>query len=499
MTARYVALLLALTTAPTLASGFDSLSPLRDAVARYPDDQDLAWALARNLADLDESEEAVAALDRLVARWPEHADAQLELAALLVADGRHAEALAHLDRAVALSPRSGEAQLLRGMALDGVGRFPEALQALAMAAELEPALHSESLLLRGIALIEHGELEAGFRLLEEVIELDPLGDVADAARLLLATAPPKPRPRLRLQAYGGMDYDSNVTLDSGSTPGLSSDRDDGAGIFGAMVAADALAADDHTLTLGARYHERDYLDLHGFDERTVLGFLQGQLRLHPRAALRFLSLGSWLMLDDESYLTQVKLQPDLLVQLGERAGVLQIAASVEGDWYDDDPLLPSLERDAIAFGGGLGHFFAIRGLRDARASWGFAYERVITDAKRDLLGFEGDYDRNVFTGHVQADLTLFWEISAQLSVGLTYERYDNDNLIDFLTQLDEDGTAKRRRRDDLLLETGLGLVRPLHEYVDLELRWRFQDRFSNTDVFQYERHVVGATVRVKTF
>jgi hypothetical protein len=296
-----------------------------------------------------------------------------------------------------------------------------------------------------------------------------------------------------------MDYDSNVTLDSGSTPGLSADRDDGAAIYGAMLSADALAGDRHLLTVGARYHERNYLDFDRFDERTALGFLQGEIRIGARVTPRFSAVGSWVMLDDEPYLAQVKLRPDLLVFLGDSAGVLQVAASVEGHLYDDDPLFPSLERDAIAFGPALAHFFPIPGWSGARGSWSFGYERVITDAKSDLLGFEGDYDRNVFAGRLDAELPLFFGVVADASVGLDYERYDNDNLADYLAQLDEDGSARRRRRDDLLLETGVGLSRELVPHVDLELRWRFQDRFSNTDIFDYERHVVGAMVRVRTF
>ncbi len=491
----WVVLLAAVSPAPVRA---EELGRLRAAAASHPDDRDLAWALARSLADAEHDDEAVAVLERLVARWPDDAAAQLRLGTLLEDRGRHPEALAHLDRAVALDAGSGTARMMLGVVLGRLGRFEDSDRQLVLASELEPRLRAESLLLRGIARIERGELEVGFHLLEEAIELDPLSDVADAARLILATEPREKKPRLRLQAYGGMDYDSNVTLDNGSTPGLSSDKDDGAGVWGAVIAGDALAGDDHTLTLGARYHERDYLHLDKFDERTFLGFVTGQLRF-GRFALRASGVGSYLMLGDSPYLTQAKLEPDLLVWVGERLGVVQIAANAEGHFYDDVPLFPSLERDAISFGGALRQFAPIPGYPGARGSWGFEYDRFVTEADRDALDFKGDYDRHVYGGRVEADLPLFWSVAAELSLGVTGEIYDHDNLIDYLSQLSADGVAHARRRRDVLLETGVALTRPIFEHVDLELRWRFQDRFSNTQIYDYDRHIVGALIRVRTF
>ena len=500
MTSRSVPVLMLLLATANLAqaSADDVQGELRDAVARHPDDPDLAWALARTLADAG-SEAAIAVLDRLVTRWPENGQAQLRLGSLLVARGRDAEALDHLDRAVALDPGSGPAHLLLGVSLAHVGRFDEGDAQLVQAAEIEPGLRAESLLLRGIAAIERGDDETGFRLLQEVIELDPLGDVADAARLVLAAASRETRPRLRAQAYGGMDYDSNVTLDSGSTPGVSSDDSDGAGVWGAMLAADPLVGDAYTVTVGARYHERDYLRLDDYDERTVLGFASGQVDFGGGLAGRLSALGSYVMLGNDPYLTQVKLRPELLVWLGPRAGVLQIAACVEGDFYDDDPPFTSLERDGVVFGGSLAQLFTIPGWSGGRGSWGLDYEHVLTDAKRDQLGFQGDYDRNTLGGHLETELPLWWGVSAELEVALTGELYDHDNLVDYLVQLQQDGSAKRRHRRDLFLETGVGLTRELYRNVDLELRWRFQDRFSNTDVYSYDRQIVGAVIRVRTF
>jgi hypothetical protein len=296
-----------------------------------------------------------------------------------------------------------------------------------------------------------------------------------------------------------MDYDSNVTLESGSTPGVSSDASDGAGVWGAMLSADALRGADYQVTVGARYHERDYLHEGDYDERTLLAFASGQVELGHDLAGRLSALGSYVMLDDQSYLAQVTARPELLVWLGPRAGVLQISANVQGDFYHDDPPFKSLKRDGVELGGGLAQLFRIPGWSGARGSWGLDYERVLTDASRDELGFQGDYDRNVFGGHVETELPLFFGIEAGLDVALTGELYDHDNLVDYLVQLEAGGDASPRHRRDLLLETGVRLSRPIFRNVDLELHWRFEDRFSNTDVYSYHRHVVGAMVRVHTF
>jgi len=489
----------ALATTGGPAAALEDIDRLREAVARHPDDPDLAWALARHLADTAPASEAVEALEALVVRWPGNAEARLRLGRLLAALGRHADAVVQLAEAVALAPQSGAARVHLGLSLDAVGRFDEADAQLVRAAELDPSLRAETLLLRGVSRIERGDEEEGIRLLEEAIELDPLGDVAEVARLLLAAATRPEPPRVRAQAYGGMDYDSNVTLDSGTTPALATDRSDGAAVWGAMLSGDVLTGDDHVLTLGARYHERSYLALDAYDERTFMGVLSGQLRMGDRLAARITALGAYVTLGDAPFLGQARLQPELLVWLGEGAGVLQVGPFVEGDFYDDEPLFSSLERDAVAFGGIARHLFSLPGWEAAQGAWGLRYERVVTAAERDVLGFEGDYDRHHFGGDVEVDLPLPWKTTAALELGVAGQIYDNDSLLDYLAQLDAYGVAERRPRRDVLLETGVGLIRPVHGHVDVEVRWRFQQRFSNTEVFGYERHVVGALVRLRTF
>ena len=462
--AALLALALALSTHALEALAEGGLDRLRRAAARHPGDADLAWALARHLAEAE----------------------------------LHAQAVEVLRNVIRLDPELAYARLQLGMSLERLGRFAEAYAQLDAAAELEPQLRPQTLLVRGVSLIERGQEEEGFRLLERVVELDPLGDVADAARLVLAERRPAP-PRLRLQAYGGLDYDSNATLDSGSTPGLSSDESDGAGVWGAIASGDLLRGEAHRLSLGARYHERDYFDIDSLDERTFLGFLSGHLGLGSRAALRLTAVGSYAMLDDESYLTQAKLLPELMLRLGPRAGVLQLGASVEGHYYEDDPLLPSLERDAVSYGGELNHLFEIPGFDGVNASWGASYERMKTDARRDPLGFRGDYDHQRYGGHLGLEVPLPCDIGLEVSAGAGGEAFDHDNLIDFLAQLQSGGGAQRRKRRDTLLWTDVALSRPILEHVDLEIRWRFQDRSSNTDVFDYERHVAGALLRVRSF
>lgn len=470
---------------------------LREATLRHPDDRDLIFALAHQLEREGRVDEAVAALETLVERWPDDASGPLRLGALLVAHGRHAEALPALDLALARGGDSGELRIFRGLALEGLGNLDEAEQEFARAEQLDPALRAESLLLRGVVHFEQGEPARGARLLDEVADADTVGDVADAARLVLASGKRETRPPLRLEAYGGMGYDSNVTLDSGSMPGMPSDRDDTAAVYGAGIDVDVLEGESFGVGFSARHHERDYLDLDRLDEGTTLAMLTGRWK-RDRLALRLGALGSHVTLGDDPYLDRIQLRPDLLFA-ARRLGVVQLAGRVGGDFYDDDPLFPSLERDAIVFGGALSHYFPIPVREGARGSWSFDYERVETDAERDALGFEGDYDGHRYGGRVDARLPLLWGVTSDLHVGLAGESYDHDNLVDFLAQLDATGTAHARRRRDVVLDTGVGLTRALHEHLDLELRWRFQDRSSNTHVFSYSRHVLGATIRVRSF
>ena len=151
--------------------------------------------------------------------------------------------------------------------------------------------------------MELGDGAGANAMLRQTVELDPESAAADSARLLLGERAPVPlRQRLRVDAYAGMEYDSNVVLDSGDVPGLNANRADGAGIWGASASAEVYRGERVSLTLGARYDARRYIDLHDYDTDDLLAFFSARIAGNEWLSWQLDGFASHGFLDDASYL-----------------------------------------------------------------------------------------------------------------------------------------------------------------------------------------------------
>jgi tetratricopeptide (TPR) repeat protein len=468
--------------------------------AAHPDDPDLSWALAQSLAEEGDLEAAVARLRQHLERWPERPpEASLALGRHLYALGRDAEALAVLSGYLARHPDAGAAHLHAGLAARRLGRLAEARAHFEAAARLEPELAAEAGLLAGLLLLELGD-EAGARhVLGEVADRHGGGDAARAARLVLEGAPRARRPPLlSLEAFAGVQFDSNVTLESGvDLPGAGGDQDDVRFAWGGGATLRPVRGERLGVDVGVRYDDSRHVDLSAYDTRRVLGFAAGRRRLGERFALGLEGWVGYTTLDDEPYLLEGALQPSLALVLGGRAGLLRLHGSAQRLAYDPKPLFSSLERDGWSLGGGFEQVLPLPLREGAWLAWGGGYTRRDTEASRDLLGFDGAYDHDRWGALARVHLPLVWSVRADLRAAFDAERYDHANVIDGLTDGGVGRPDARKRRDDVF-GVGALLTRPLWRSSELELAWSWSERDSNVDLYAYDRHVVGMTVRVFT-
>lgn len=478
--------------------GTDALARLEAAALQHPDDPDLAWALASSLLRAGRAEEAAERLRAFEERWPElRPSAPLERGRALYAAGRDAEALEALDRALARDPAAALAHLYRGLSLRRLGRTAEAEAALGEAARLAPELAAETLLLRALSRLETGDEDGARGLLRDSIELDAGGEVAGRARLLLGDDTGWPS-WISASLYGGVEYDSNVTLDSGTDlPGLTSSRRDDRRVWGAMLTLRPVRTERFGLALGAVYDQSEHAELDSYDTRRELGFASASWRTSPRTLLRFDGVVSQTRLDDRRYERDRLLRPNLLIALGDRAGVLRLFGEWEQLSYHEKPVFESLERDGRALGGGIEHLAPLPGWQDAWGALGLRFRRLETDAERDLLGFESPYDHDAWTASLRVHLPLWWDFAAEAQLSIGWERYAHRNLFEFLTD-DGVGNPDPRKRRDTLLEGSVALVRPITRFARAELVWRGSSRISNVDVYDYDRRVLGLYLRVQT-
>ena len=493
-------LVLALGILAGIARGDEAaLTRLTEAVASHPDDPDLLFALAQELAASGRKAEAVERLETLVRDWPAYRpEAALLLGRLHYELGHSERAVPALEHALTLDPDSAAAHLLLGLSLQELSRADEAESHFEAAAERSSELRGEAWLLAGLSRLERGDRSGGDELLARVIADDPESESARSARLVLEGAGRR-RSRLQLHAYGGVEYDSNVTLDSGDdVTGVPLDQSDFGFIWGSAVSFDALRHERGGISLGALYDQSAHLDLDDWDMQQFGGVVSTGFQVTERLASRLDGRVSYALRDTDPYLLSGGLRPSLIASLGERAGWLRAFAVTDWYEYDEEPFTTALERDGFAWGGGLEHVLPIPGLRNIGFSLRGSWQRYESEAERDvLLGFDGDYDYDAFGGGARLDVALPWRVSAEWGAAYQREDYANPNLIDALTDGGV-GTATPSRRRDASWETRLRLSRPVSRFLDVDVSAGYLDQRSNVDVYDYDRWVTRLLVRVHT-
>jgi hypothetical protein len=185
-------------------------------------------------------------------------------------------------------------------------------------------------------------------------------------------------------------------------------------------------------------------------------------------------------------------RPAGFVRLGERLGIARLHAEFERVHYHDEPVLQSLNRDGCTYTAGVQHYLPISSWRGAWMSLGGSVGRTNTRAERDILGFDGAYDRGTRGADLRFHIPLMRELEAELLAEARWERYRNHNVIDALFSF---GPPEHRR--DRILQTSLALSLPISPHAEVELRWRFTHQHSNVDVYRYDRHVIGIALRAE--
>lgn len=497
MRAGAVLLALGLLSAGASADPRDpELAILERAVADYPDDAELLWALARALERRDRPVAAADRVEEFEWRWPQkRPEALLLLGRLRYEAGQDRRALAALERALDREPGLGTAHFYRGLALRRLGRLDAAERALESAAELEPGLAAEASLLLGVGRMGRGDASGGRAALEQAAR----GGAAPAVRALARRALARPgapsEPRVSLFASAAAELDSNVTLESEDPlPGATTDEDDARLALGAGLLARPLRRARGEVVLGYRCGQSLHADLDAYDLQSHVALGSALWRAGERLALRVDAIYAASLRDGKRYARSVTAQPSAVLALGPRMGLLRIWGGATRRGYFDDPPFPSLDRDATTLGLGLAHHRSLPWRAGAWASLGARFVHTHSDGSRDLLGFRGDYDAVTWEGSAQAHVPLAREISASASLHVSRDRYLHHNLVDALTD-GGIGTPDPDRRLDTVVRWKLALQRPLSRFVGVELAWRYTRQLSNVDAYDYARHVVGVSVR----
>ncbi len=499
----------------------DEARILRARAAELASRDDCAGAL--RLLDEADDFDSRAVPDATESRAPIPMQAEVDLlrGRCLVSLQRFEAARPALERAVASDPRSGEAALALGIVRYELGDAEGAYEILERAEVLLPNRPEPPLYL-GLILIDREESAAAAGRFEQSGRLapdgfDPIpdyyaaiahagaGDVersedalrrvqergagtvwGDRADELLAGSEARGRRGplnrwLRLQA--GLDYDTNVSLrsDRVAQPGNISDDEDGRGWWGIDAGAELFRKGGWAGGVGAQYTGYEYFESQSYRQHFATGrvWLDRDLgedtlfRISPEAGIGFFDTGE--------YLRFYGVRPELRHDFG-RGGLGRLYFRYAYDDFREDfdannlaGLRNALDRDGHDLRGGYDHEI---GVAERTTLRGGVFGR-------HYLAEGSEYDHSGVGGWLGFTQGLPWRFTLDATGSVAYDEYDGKS--NFLL-----AGEPRRAREDIIGTASAVLSRPITDWLTLAARYHYLNNDSNTAVFDYDRHLVGA-------
>lgn len=517
---------------PAAAAGVFLLSALllTAPTAWAADEAQVLRARAARLAEADDCAAALPLLDRAAAADPAGAaETRLLTGRCLVAEKRFDEATPILEEAVQADPNSGEAALALGISRYHQGNAAGARSELERAEGMLPN-RPEAPLYLGLILLEAeeakdaaarfdragalsadgfdpvssyyaavahanagdaAEAEASLSRVEELGEGTPYADRAQEA---LERAEARRNQGGLLQRWvtlqSGIDYDTNVSIrnDQVANPINLSGNKDGRGWWALDVGADLFRKDGWNAGTGASYSGNAYFDSGDFNQHFVTGrFWLGrklgddtQLVITPEGGLGY--LGNSRHPGDNKFVRFAGVRPEIRHNFG-RAGTGSLYARYAYNDFQFNRIAESLDLD--------GH--------DIR----FGYDHLVSVVERQTTLRGGVFGRHYIAEGTEFDRTgvgawlgltqsLPWKFVLDLSGSFAYDNYDDASQ--FVIAGDPPNTSNR---EDFIGTAGAVISRPITSWLSASARWNYLNSESNTPVFDYDRHIVGAFFTIR--
>jgi tetratricopeptide (TPR) repeat protein len=437
--------------------------------------------------------EAVASLDEAQRAQPGMPDAQLPLLIARYQVGDLVGARQALDAMPTSAQQRAEYHLYRGLLLLEGADNAGAGAAFDRARELAPGeMAPVAAYYSGLAWLSAKDRTRANASFDRVIALAPGSEwakQAEAARKGLTAAPLARWGFLRV----GAEWDSNVVLRG---EGVDLDTDisnerDGRAVWVAHAGAELFRRGAWSGGVSGTYYGSAHFDLGNFDEHhpTLSPWIDYRIDETTLFRLRYDVGYAWI--DGDGFLFDQQLTPTLYKDWGD-AGRSQFSARVARLDYEFPVQTPSpgapgagdsdyRDRDGWGYGLTAQHAFPIA--KESELYLGASYLGYAAD------GREYDYQgAEIFFG---GETTLPFEIRARAVAGVGWLPFAHRS-----SYQDPPGSGlyESDDRDDVAWRARLELERELGAGFSVLARYRYQNRWSNVDVFDYDRHVVGLYV-----
>ena len=476
--------------AEQLAAAGDCRGALRVldvARAEAPRDPPLARLAGLCANQLGRYDEALEPLGVAYAADPEAPGVALALGVARFQQGDLAGAEEALRAAERVDPDNAELLFYQGLLAFEADRHREAAELLERAVAIDPAFSEpRGSYYAGLAWERAEERERARRSLERALAHAPRSLEAQRAQQLLEQLDDAARLRRWVRVEAGMEWDSNAVLrgqDVVLPEGISGDSD-WRGIWRLDGQQEVFRNEDWAAGLTAGHLGYAYTDLNEFN-------------------LYYLTTSTWLdrRIDEETF---VRLQPEFGYGWRDNDAYVStygITSSLYRDWgepgsgrffvhfdqanYRFDVLGVTPEersdrnRDGRRWITGYDHFYAASPTIDLRG--GVAFESYNARGREYTFLGGGPW------------LGARWETPWQRLAIETFGSFQYRGYQHPSTYPDPGQTQlSNSDRKEHTWRTELAVERPILDSLLASVRWRYTDNSSNTDVYEYDRHIIGA-------
>lgn len=469
-------------------------------------------------------DEALIVLERARSLAPQDAAAALLEGQCLFQAKRYAEAVVSLEDAVRLDPSSGEAALFLGMAQYHVGESDAAAETLERAEELLPD-NAQASLYRGLALLDQAQHEEAAARLNRASTIDPSNvepvasyyaalayqstgrtQEADAALRRVSELAPGTEWDRQAQAAlagggaarsyqlrrwlvlrAGLSYDSNVALvgNDVARPDFVSGEADGRGEWAVEAGTEVFRNEKWGVGVLADYYGNAYFRETDFSQAFVRAGVWVDRLFGDSTVARLQPLFGASFYGYEDYLRFYGVLAEVFQDWGVAGSGTFFARYAYNDFLY--PVLGSTSqlrsirnRDGHDVRSGYDHAYPVTSSTTLEGGPFFRYY--------DAKGSEWDYaGGGLWLGVVQQ---LPWKLLGELSGSYAYDKYADPST--FLLP-----GEKIQDREDNVWTVHASLERPVFwDRLVATARWTYLNDDSNTDVFDYDRHIAGLYLSV---
>lgn len=410
----------------------------------------------------------------------------------------------------------GRIDFYDGMVALEQGRAGEAAPLLARAAADDPgAVEPAASYYAGLAYATAGDADAARPFFERALTADPGGRFGLAAQRALAGVVP-PARRLWIDLSIGLEYDSNVAL-VGARIDLPSDishQDDGRAVWTVGVGGELYRDRDWTLGLQAQYYGNAQFTLSELNVQYPWISPWVDYRLADRTTLRLEYGAGYAWVGGEGFLFSQAVTPSVIHDWGD-PGVTRFFAGPTWSHYDEqsedepDGAPPPLGGPGTPCPGGES-FCGPFGLdeKDARDRTGMGVVAGVDHSlpvgvpfgttlrgglQYSYYGADGtEYDYQGAGVVLGAITPLPWDVSLRLDLSYAHEQYRHASTYPSPpVAFGVEYPLSSAKRHDNAVFAAAGFVRPINDWLAASARYSYTRNFSNVDVFDYNRHIVG--------